>query len=160
MKVEKDRVVVFHYDMVDQTSGYMESTRTGDPVSVLHGHGSAVPGVEAGLAGREAGDNFEITVAPEQGYGERHPVAVERISKKYVIAPKRLVAGGGALVETTTGRQNVTVVKVGSKFIDVDTNHPMAGHTLSYSIEIVDVREADPEEIAHGHVHGPAGHDH
>lgn len=160
MKVEKDRVVVFHYDMVDQTSGYMESTRTGDPVSVLYGHGSAVPGVEAGLAGREAGDSFEITVTPDQGYGKRHPAAVERISKKYVITPKRLVAGGAALVETTTGRQNVTVVKVGSKFIDVDTNHPMAGHTLSFSIEIVDVREADPEEIAHGHVHGPAGHDH
>jgi FKBP-type peptidyl-prolyl cis-trans isomerase SlyD len=53
-----------------------------------------------------------------------------------------------------------TVIKVGSSVIDVDLNHPMAGKTLHFAIEITDVREPTPEELAHGHVHGPGGHQH
>jgi FKBP-type peptidyl-prolyl cis-trans isomerase SlyD len=116
--------------------------------------------VEAALDGREAGERFSVTVAPAQAYGERREGLTQRVPKKHVRNADRLRVGDSAVVQTTDGARVVTVMKVGSSVLDVDLNHPMAGRTLVFDIEILAVRAATEEEVAHGHAHEPGGHQH
>ena len=109
------------------------------------------------MAERAAGDRFEVSVRPEEAYGLRRDGWTQRVSKKYLQGPKRLAPGMQVSLGTERGLRTVTVLKVGSKVADIDLNHPLAGVTLHFDVEIVEVRDADQEEIAHGHVHGPGG---
>jgi len=158
MPIEKNKVVQFHYTVRDEQDNDVETSRDGDPSAYLHGHGGIIKGLEEAMAGREAGDTFSVTVAPEKAYGPRQPDAIQRIPIKHLIGAKRWKAGMIAQVQTENGPRHVLVAKVGHKFADVDTNHPMAGKTLTFDIEVVDVRDADADELAHGHAHGPGGH--
>jgi FKBP-type peptidyl-prolyl cis-trans isomerase SlyD len=160
MKIDKNTVASFHYDLADGAGNRIESSRSGQPLAVLHGAGNVIPGVEAALAGREAGERFSVTVPPEQGYGERREGLVQRVPKKYFRDGQRLRPGDTTVLSTRDGQRVVTVAKVGQSVIDVDLNHPMAGRTLVFDIEVVSVREATPEEIDHGHAHEPGGHHH
>lgn len=158
MQVAKDRVVRFHYTLSDAGGEVIESSRGGSaPLAVLWGHGGLIAGVERALEGRQAGDRFEVTVEPQDGYGERRADLMQRLPKKYFRQPERLKPGMVAEVQTGQGPRAVTVLKVGMTVIDVDGNHPLAGQTLHFDIDVVDVREATPEELEHGHVHGDGG---
>jgi len=158
MPIEKNQVVLFHYSVSDEQGNIVESSRDGQPNAYLHGHGGIIQGLEEALEGREAGDTFSVTIPPEKAYGPRKADAIQRVPVKHLIGAKRWKKGMVAQVQTEQGRRYVVVAKVGLKFADVDTNHPMAGKTLTFDIEIIEVRAADPEELAHGHAHGPGGH--
>ena len=160
LKAEKDRVASFHYVLSDEQGAELESSRSGDPVAALIGHGNVMPGLEAALEGRERGAHFEVTLAPDKAFGERQDDWVQRIQKKLVPRAARLRPGMPIQLQTEDGLRNVTVVKVGGSVIDVDLNHPYAGKTVTFAIELVDVREASSEELAHGHAHGAGGHHH
>ena len=158
MPIEKNQVVLFHYSVRDDQGNAIENSRGGEPNAYLHGHGGVVQGLEEALEGRDTGDTLSVTVAPEKAYGPRKDDAVQRVPIKHLMGAKRWKSGMIAQVKTEQGPRHVLVVKVGHKFADVDTNHPMAGKTLTFDIEVIDVRAADPEEISHGHAHGPGGH--
>jgi FKBP-type peptidyl-prolyl cis-trans isomerase SlyD len=155
VQVTKNTVVDFHYVLVDENQAELESTRDGHPSSILHGHHNVIRGVEQSLAGHIAGDRFSITLEPTEAYGPRRDDAKQRVSKKYFADPKRLRPGLITQLRTEQGVRSVLVVKVGVKMVDVDLNHPLAGRTLTFDIEVVDVRAATPDEISHGHAHGP-----
>ena len=160
MVIERDRVVSFHYTLTEQGGDMTETSTGGEPMTMLFGHGDVIAGVESALTGHVAGDRITVQVPPGSGYGERREGNVRRVSKKHVPDSKRLKPGDRTTLTTAQGRHDVTVVKVGRTVVDVDLNHPLAGRTLSFDIEVIDVRAADEEEIAHGHVHGPGGHGH
>ena len=159
MKIEDNCVVRFHYTVSEAGQGQIESSRELDPVSVLIGHGNLIAGLEAEMKGHEAGDSFEVTLAPEQAYGPRVEAMVQRVPRKHFKGAK-LSPGTQVTLPTDQGPRAMTVKKVGISVVDVDLNHPMAGKTLSFDVEIVDVREASEEEIAHKHAHGDGGHAH
>lgn len=160
MNIANDCVVQFHYTLKDEAGAEIESTRNGRPMAYLHGHRNIIPGLEQALAGKAAGDKLTVTVPPEQAYGERQEGRVQRVSLKHLQGAKVWKPGMVALIHTQQGPIHVTVVKVGRFNADVDLNHPMAGKTLTFDVEVVDVRAATPEEVAHGHVHGEGGHHH
>ena len=160
MIVERDRVVRFHFDLSAPSAGTLDSTRDGEPRAILYGREKIMPGIERVLAGRTAGDRFEVELRPEEAYGLRHEGRTRRVSKKHFFGPRRFAVGKTAWLRTREGPRPVTVLKVGSSVVDVDLNHPLAGLTVHADMEIVEVRAADHEEIAHGHVHGPEGHEH
>ncbi|MES2404552.1 MAG: peptidylprolyl isomerase [Pseudomonadota bacterium] len=165
MRAEKDSVVSFHYlvrDAADAAAApYDDSRQRGEPLLALLGHGQLVSGVEKALTGREAGEKFEIDIAPEDGYGERQEGLLQRVPKKYFRDAQKLKPGMTTVLQTKDGSQRmVTIRKVGMSSIDVDHNHPLAGKTLHFDIEITEVRAAAPEEIAHGHAHPGDGHAH
>jgi FKBP-type peptidyl-prolyl cis-trans isomerase SlyD len=159
MKIEKDRVVLFHYSVAEQGGESLESSEGRGPLAILIGHGNIIPGLEKAMEGHEAGDKFTADVAAAEAYGEIQPNLTQRVPKKY-FKDVKLVPGMQAVLPTNFGPRAVTVQKVGMSVVDVDLNHPMAGKDLSFEIEIVEVREASEEEIQHGHVHGEGGHQH
>jgi len=159
MKIEKDHVVRLHYTVSEAGGEAIESSRESEPLAVLIGHNAIIPGLEAALIGREAGETFDVTVTPDQAYGDRRPGLVQRIPRKH-FKNQKLAVGMQIVVPTQMGPRPVTVEKVGLSVVDVDLNHPMAGKSLSFNVEVVDVREATAEEKDHGHVHGEGGVQH
>ena len=160
MKIEKDRVVRFHYAVAESGQESVENSKdAGEPLAILFGHGAIIPGLEKAMEGREAGDSFKASVTPADAYGERRDGLSQRIPKKH-FGGQKLEPGMQVVLNTNFGPRAVTIQKVGMSVVDVDLNHPMAGKDLEFDIEIVEVREASEEEIAHGHVHGEGGHAH
>lgn len=159
MKIEKDVVVQFHYNLSD-SSGAIETSRDGDPVAYLHGHKNIIDGLQDALEGKGEGDTFTVTVPPEQGYGHRNEEAKQRVPLKHLVGPKKWRKGMVAQVQTDEGMRQVTIIKVGKFNADVDSNHPLAGKDLTFDVEVISIREATKDEIAHGHAHGVGGHQH
>jgi len=160
MKIENKKVVSFHYTLSNAEGEQIESSRERQPMEYLHGAGNIIPGLEKAMAGKTTGDCFEVTVEPPEAYGEHNEEGVQRIPAKHFKSTDRLKAGQTAVLNTQQGQVQVTIVKVGRFNVDVDRNHPLAGKTLTFDVEITDVRDASAEEISHGHSHGPGGAHH
>ncbi len=159
MLISKDTVVQLHYQLSDD-SGLLESSQGSDPLLYLHGHQNMLPAIEQALEGKSKGDTLELTLAPKDAYGERRDDAIQSVQVKHLQGAKKWQPGMMAVVQTEHGPRQVKIVKVGMFKADVDTNHPLAGKTLKFNFEILDVRAASEEEIAHGHAHGVGGHHH
>jgi len=153
-------VVVFHYTLRDEGGTELESSRSGDASAYLHGHNNVIPGLEAAMAGRAAGDVFTAELAPGDAYGQRDPARTQRVPMKHLAFKGKLRAGSVAQLSTSDGMRPVTVIKAGRHSADIDTNHPLAGRALTFDIEIIDVRPATAQELEHKHAHGPGGHHH
>jgi FKBP-type peptidyl-prolyl cis-trans isomerase SlyD len=159
MKIANDHVVHLHYTLTDSAGRQLESSQGGAPMSYLHGHNNIIVGLEEALTGKAAGDRLTVTVPPEKGYGMRRPDMVQRVPVKHLQGAKTWRPGMVAVVQTEQGARQVQVVKVGRFMADVDFNHPMVGETLTFDVEVVSIRPADAEEIAHGHVHEHGRHE-
>ena len=159
MKIEKDRVVRFHYSVAEVGQPALETSKDREPIAILVGHGNIIPGLEAAMQDKEAGASFGVDVAAAEAYGERREGMGQRIPKKH-FGNTRLQPGMQVVLQTNFGPRAVTVEKVGHSVVDVDLNHPMAGKTLQFQVEVVGVRAAEPVEIEHGHVHGDGGVQH
>lgn len=165
MQVTNDSVVLFHYTLSElnensEQGQKLESSDDGEPVAYLHGHKNILPILEDAMSGKVADEALQVTVAPEQGYGQRKAEAQQRVPIKHLVTKGRLSPGMRVQVNSERGVVDATVIKVGKFNVDLDTNHPFAGKTLLFDIKIVDVRAATAEEISHGHAHGPGGHNH
>lgn len=153
-----DSVVSFHYTLRDDSGSITESSEGASPVVYMHGRNNIVPGLETQLAGKKSGEKFTAIVTPEQGYGMRNESAIQRVPLKHLATRGPIEVGQMVVVNTREGGRQARVLKVGHFNVDLDLNHPLAGKTLRFEIEIVDVRAATDEERAHGHAHGPDGH--
>ena len=154
--VEKDAVASVHYTGTLPESGEVFDTSEGrDPLTFLVGHQQMIPGFEEELMGAEKGERRTFTLEPERAYGEKIAEAVQQIPAEMFgdITPEP-----GMTLMSDVGPFNV--VSVDGDTVTVDFNHKLAGETLQFSVEVVDVRAATEEEIAHGHAHGPGGHHH
>ncbi len=155
MQVANNRVVGFHYTLEEVGGDYQEDSRGGNPLYYLHGHRGILPGVEEAMVGKSAGDRFSVTVEPALGYGLRNENGIQRVPIKHLIGRRKPRVGEIVSVNTARGEIRATVVKTGKFNVDVDTNHPLAGKTLIFEVEVIEVREATMEEVAHRHAHGP-----
>lgn len=160
MQITDGTVVQFFYTVKDESGQALESNIGHDPIAYLHGHNNMMAGIEKALTGRETGEHFSVTLPPEETYGPRVEGSEQRVPIKHLQGAKKWSAGMVGVLNTDQGQRQVTVLKVGKFMVTVDTNHPMAGKTLTFDLEVGVVREATAEEIAHGHAHGTGGHHH
>jgi FKBP-type peptidyl-prolyl cis-trans isomerase SlyD len=137
----------------------LDSSEGKDPLYYLHGFGNLIPGMEEGLEGKVVGDKFQINVSPEKGYGVRNEEAVQEVPRE-AFGDAEIQVGMQFRAGNDQGQYIVTIVEVGTETVKVDGNHPLAGVELQFDVEIMEVRDASSEEVAHGHVHGPHGHNH
>ncbi len=154
--VEANAVATVHYTGTLPESGEVfDSSEGRDPLTFLVGHKQMIPGFEEELMGAEKGDRRTFTLEPERAYGQKMEEAIQTISKDMFgdIEPEV-----GMTLMSDVGPFNVTAVD--GDTITVDFNHKLAGETLEFSVEVVDVRPASEEELTHGHAHGPGGHNH
>jgi FKBP-type peptidyl-prolyl cis-trans isomerase SlyD len=164
MSVSTNKVVSFHYRLHELDGDLLEESYGADPTLYLHGHNNLLAAIEKAMEGKNAGDKLSVAVTPEEGYGLRREGAIQRIPIKHLVdhekIKNRLKPGLKVAVNTQHGPWESVVLKVGKFNVDVDSNHPLAGKHLNFEIEIVDVRDASDEELAHGHAHGAGGHNH
>lgn len=160
MHVEKNRVVTLNYTLRDEQGTILDASNGRRPLSYLHGKGNIIPGLEQALVGKAAGDKLDVTVAPEQGYGPRDERLVQIVPRTKFGDVQGLAPGMQVRATGQRGPRMVTVVRVDRDFVTIDGNHPLAGRTLHFSVEVAEVRKATHEEVAHGHAHGPDGHHH
>ncbi|MCM2680334.1 FKBP-type peptidyl-prolyl cis-trans isomerase [Echinimonas agarilytica] len=160
MKVAKDNVVILHYSVHSQET-LLDSSLDGEPLNIIQGHGQLIPGLEAALDGKAKGDTFTVEIEADQAYGQRHETLMQAVSKE-MFEGMDVQAGMQFRATTEAGDQSVIVLDVTDDEVIVDGNHPLAGMDLTFDVEVVDVREATAEELAHGHVHsaGGCGHNH
>ena len=154
--IEKDAVASVHYTGTLPESGEVfDSSEGRDPLTFLVGHKQMIPGFEEELMGAKKGERRTFTLEPERAYGEKIAEAVQQIPTEMFgdITPEP-----GMTLMSDVGPFNV--VSVEGETVTVDFNHKLAGETLQFSVEVVDVRAATEEELAHGHAHGPGGHHH
>ena len=154
--VEANAVATVHYTGTLPGSGEVfDSSEGRDPLTFLVGHKQMIPGFEEELMGAKKGERRTFTLEPERAYGQKMEEAIQTIPKDMFgdIEPEV-----GMTLMSDVGPFNVTAVD--GDTITVDFNHKLAGETLEFSVEVVDVRPASEEELSHGHAHGPGGHEH
>ncbi len=160
MRITSGSVVVFDYTLTDDDKEIIDSTLGGEPLAYIQGEGQIVPGLEKAMEGRVAGDQFQISIEPGDGYGLPSEANISVIPADQIEDGEELEEGMQLHTEGPFGEQTVVITKIEGNHVTVDSNHPLAGLTLHFDITIREVRAATPEEIAHGHVHGPGGHHH
>jgi FKBP-type peptidyl-prolyl cis-trans isomerase SlyD len=160
MLIEKDRVALIHYTLTDDSGAIIDSSAGGEPLAYLHGNGNLVPGLENALEGKRAGEKFSVTVAPADGYGVRDEQLIQRVPKRSLGGAGEIKKGMQFQAQVGGGIRVFTVTAVVGDMITLDGNHALADKSLNFQIDVVDVRAASEEELAHGHVHGVGGHHH
>ena len=147
-------VVSMHYKLTDDDGKLLDSSEGSDPLTYLQGAGNIIPGLEQALVGKVAGDSSQVRVEPVEGYGEIAPELIQTVEKSAFEGVESIEVGMQFQAQDSDGSvQHIVVKQVEGDQVTVDSNHPLAGVTLTFDIEIVSVREATDEEIDHGHAH-------
>ncbi|MDO4895486.1 MULTISPECIES: FKBP-type peptidyl-prolyl cis-trans isomerase [Moraxella] len=158
--IANDTVVQFNYTLTNAEGEVLDQSR-GEPLAYLHGHHNIIPGLEKQMEGKQAGDKFVATIAPADAYGEYLAEAVQEVPRANFQGVDTIEVGMQFQSQTDDGHvMLVTVKDVTDDVVVVDGNHPLAGVELTFDVEIVEVRAATADEIAHGHAHGAGGHHH
>lgn len=162
MIIEKNSIATLHYTLKDDAGEILDVADENNPFLYMHGVGGMIPGLEQALEAGKAGDNIVVSIEPAAAYGERNPSLTQDVPRDMFgnIPDEDMVVGAQFQAQTDQGVEIITVAAIEGDTIKIDGNHPMAGETLHFNVDIIDVREATEEEISHGHPHGPGGHQH
>lgn len=161
MKIENNSVVKMHYSVLDSEGNLIDSSYEGEPLEFINGSKYLIEGLENALIGKEVGATFEVDIAAEEAYGARIDGLVQQVGLE-MFADFDVEVGMQLRASTDDGEQTVIVIEKTDEHVIVDGNHPLAGIDLKFDVEILEVRAATADEIAHGHVHsaGGCGHAH
>jgi FKBP-type peptidyl-prolyl cis-trans isomerase SlyD len=156
-KIQNDTVASVHYTGTFPDSGEeFDSSRGGDPLSFLVGHKGMIPGFERELMDSEAGDTRSFTLEPEDAYGHPTEELIQEVPRE--MFPEEMPLELGMMLMSDAGP--FRIVAITDTTVRCDFNPPMAGKTLHFEVEVMEVRAATEDELSHGHVHGPGGHHH
>lgn len=161
MLIARNKVVLIDYTLTDDSQQVLDQSGEGEPLAYLHGAANIIPGLENALEGKKAGESLKVRIAPAEAYGERDERLVQMVPREMFEDSTEIQAGMQFHSADEEGNTTVvTVTNTTEDTITVDANHPLAGVPLTFSVTVVEVRDATPEELSHGHVHGPGDHHH
>ncbi len=155
MSLTKNQVASVAYTLKNSEGQVIDVASKESPMSFIHGVGGMIPGFEKELEGKNIGDSFSLVVEPADAYGERNDALTQDVSREMFagVPDEQLVAGAQFQAQTDAGVEIITIAAVNGDQIKIDANHPLAGETLHFEVEMLDIRDATEEELAHGHVH-------
>lgn len=153
MEIANQMVVSIHYTLKNDDGEVLDTSEGQEPLNYLHGASNIIPGLENALVGKGIGDQLDVVVSPEEGYGEIIDELVQTVPRDSFQGVDSIEVGMRFQAETEGGPVSVVVTAVEDDVVVVDRNHPLAGQQLHFDVTIAAVREASEEEISHGHVH-------
>ncbi|WP_020561093.1 FKBP-type peptidyl-prolyl cis-trans isomerase [Thiofilum flexile] len=162
MSITQNKVVSMSYVLTDKQGQVLDQADKQQPFMYLHGHQNIIPTLEAALVDKKVGDTLKVSIPAAQAYGEHSAELVQPVPREAFagVPDEHLVVGSHLQAQTDEGVRVVTIAAVDDQNITIDGNHPMAGLDLNFDVTVVGIRDASPEEIAHGHVHTPGMHAH
>lgn len=164
LTVTGDIIASVHYKGTLPESGdVFDSSEGREPLTFLVGHKQMIPGFEEEIMGAKVGETREFTLSAERAYGEREETAVLDIPRAQFAQLEQeasLEVGMQLVAQMPHGPSPFTITALTDEAVTADFNHTLAGQALTFSVEIVELREASEDEISHGHAHGPDGHHH
>ena len=150
MQATSEKIVSIDYTLTDEQGTLLDSSDGREPLSYVHGAGQIVPGLERALEGKSPGDSVQVTVPPQDAYGERSPDLLQTVPREQFPAGTVPEVGQQFQVQMPTGARLVTVANVDDDAVLIDANHPLAGHELNFDVTVKDVRDATAEEQQRG----------
>lgn len=160
MQIEQNKVATIEYTLKNNDGDVLDTSQGNDPMTYIQGIGNLIPGLEDALEGKKVGDEVQVTIPPEKAYGEQNDQLVQVVERGVFQGVDDLQVGMQFQAQSDQGTQVIWITKIEGDQVTVDGNHPLAGETLNFDVKVVDIREASAEELDHGHVHGPGGHQH
>jgi FKBP-type peptidyl-prolyl cis-trans isomerase SlyD len=154
MQIANESAVAIHYILTNNAGEQLDSSVDTEPLVYLHGQGNIIVGLENALTGKSSGDKFNVTVPAVEAYGDYYPEMVQIVSRSMFEGIGDIEVGLMFHADISHGTGVVTIIKIDGDEITIDGNHPLAGEDLTFAVEVVDVRPATADELAHGHVHG------
>jgi FKBP-type peptidyl-prolyl cis-trans isomerase SlyD len=151
------RIVSFHYTLRDPGGRVLDSSAGSEPITYLEGAGQIIDGLEVQLRAVEAGTKSRVQVPASQAYGERDPGQMQRVRRELLPIEGELKVGDQFQTGPHRADPVVTVAGIEGDEVVLDANHPLAGVDLTFDVEVMEAREASPEELSHGHAHGQGG---
>ena len=160
MQVVKHSVVHIDYTLKNGNGDILDSSNGSDPLAYIHGIGNLIPGLEKALEGKAKGDKLQVSIEPKEAYGMREDHLERKVARKEFPESEALEVGMQFEADLGSGPRVFMIVSLTAEEVTLDGNHPLAGETLHFSVEIKEIRKATAEELSHGHVHGSGGHHH
>jgi len=160
MQIAKHKAVSINYTLTNDAGTVVDTSEGREPLAFIQGIGNIIPGLEKALDGKAAGDQLNVIIAPEDGYGLRNDSLVQTVKREVFGEDMELEVGMCFRTSGGNGPEVISITQIEGDQVTVDGNHPLAGEALTFDVEVVEVRDASEEEIGHGHVHGPGGHEH
>ena len=160
MEIQNNKVVSIDYTLTNSEGKVLDSSEGRQPLAYIHGKGNLIPGLEKALEGKKTGDSLNVTIQPEEAYGERNEQLIQVIPRSAFQGVENIEPGMQFQANVQGHQQIILVTKVEGEDITTDANHPLAGEQLTFDVTVTEIREPTEEELAHGHVHGPNGHQH
>lgn len=153
MQIAQNTVAAIDYTLTDDDGQVLDSSEGREPLQYIHGAGQLIPGLESALEGQAPGDTVAVTVEAEEGYGDRDERLVQDVPKSAFQGIDNVETGMRFQATDSSGRgRMITVQSVDGDTVTVDANHPLAGKSLNFKVEVVEVREATADEIEKGEV--------
>ncbi|HAB91819.1 MAG: peptidylprolyl isomerase [Thiopseudomonas sp.] len=161
MLIANQHVVAIDYTLSNDAGEVIDSSAGAEPLVYLHGAGNIIAGLEKALAGKAVGDELDVSIEPEDAYGEYSAELITNLGREMFEGVDQLEVGMQFHASAPDGgMQIVTIRDIDGDQVTIDGNHPLAGQQLNFKVKVVSVRAASEEELAHGHVHGEGGHQH
>lgn len=161
MNITADKVITINYVLKDEEGKLIDKSEDAS-FAYLHGHSNIIPGLESALDNKTKGDSLKLVLEPKDAYGEYNP-EITQVIKREAFGDAELEVGMQFHAEGEGGHPVlITISEINGDDITIDGNPPLAGVTLHYEVEVMEIRDATAEELSHGHVHaeGGCGHDH
>jgi FKBP-type peptidyl-prolyl cis-trans isomerase SlyD len=160
-QVADNVVVSLDYVLRLDDKGEIDSSTDGSQLEYLHGHNNIIPGLEKELNGMAIGDEKDVVVQPNLGYGNRDPESVVEYPRDSFPPSLNLKVGEPVMMRDNESGEShrAYITELHEDTVLLDFNHPLAGETLHFSVKIAGLREPTSEELTHGHVHSD-GHGH
>ncbi len=139
MPAETGNTLLVHYTGTLSDGSEFDSSREREPLEFVLGQGMLIPGFENALIGREIGDTVSVDIPAEKAYGERTDDLVIVLPRAEI--PPHITPEEGALLQLSLedGELEVVITRVTDDEVELDGNHPLAGETLHFEIEVMDI---------------------